>query len=946
MLNELNTVEKQISTQSTLILLMTRREISWLTSSLETFAEVLPVDDFQQVAKTLNNIRCDLLIIDTETFEDEALGIVRELKRNFPNFPVGVLSERFASSIESLVTAGADLVLTSDLVVQEIHQQLQILLRQNTYRQRIVSRNEKIDMVSSLPTLLRDFHDTKQILLQGVKIIINLLNLSAVTIVLNDEHFYTSSTVKKPLMTANLLSDNVDLNDENHPIRWSVQNRRVQVYDDISLNPHFALSEGVDKAGSAIIVPFTYPGNQPGALAFFLPRTVSVSNQEIFIYEQFVLQLESVLLRAYQNELQTRQLSFSKRLVDTWNVFAKSQNFDEALHLLGSTLSDVSGVNRVLIYCQNPQTGEALLLDSRSDNRITDLDRVDLKRILQDFQNGLKTTAQASLLNLQDVNAKQARLLTNLFATNRFVLLPIVVSNDTLGLVMLAINRDHPLDELDIYLFENIAQIAIRALQSITLRNIAVRSQTELMSIISSIREGIFYVDENQTVTFCNPQFTELTSVAVGEWINQDVDGLLRTIASASRSPHAIYDELQTARRQMTLSDGDHDYPIVMVSPAHQDIELSIEFIRVEQKLGRPTWMGVIHQDQQSRTGSTSALESLVQHMRTAQSNLRSDIDAFEEKHGHYSHNNRVELLEKIRNSATIANTSWEQFDNSYTEYFAKAYSRAESINGNGVPSETAPTQLLDGNEHSDLLESVSGSEQIENSTLNRAVPSVMLIEGKSVLSLRLKTLLEAENFKIYRYQTNETASFNLKVASPDLIILDLNLADENSFTLCQRLRTQMSVPILMIADHANAQTKIHCIQVGANDLLTASTPDKDVLGTLRTILSHTFDPSGPNEIRVGDLFVDFYHRTVFLRNEPIDLSPIQYNVLDCLVRNRGKTVTHKQLLTEVWGPGYENESQYLWVSISRLRKKLELTPNSPRYIRTQSGVGYYFAES
>lgn len=91
---------------------------------------------------------------------------------------------------------------------------------------------------------------------------------------------------------------------------------------------------------------------------------------------------------------------------------------------------------------------------------------------------------------------------------------------------------------------------------------------------------------------------------------------------------------------------------------------------------------------------------------------------------------------------------------------------------------------------------------------------------------------------------------------------------------------------------------------------------------------------------------MDLARRAVFYNSVPIELTRIEYDILYALIVNRGHTLTHKQLLTQVWGPEYQDESQYLWVAISRLRKKLEPTADSPRFIRTQSGVGYYFASS
>ena len=104
--------------------------------------------------------------------------------------------------------------------------------------------------------------------------------------------------------------------------------------------------------------------------------------------------------------------------------------------------------------------------------------------------------------------------------------------------------------------------------------------------------------------------------------------------------------------------------------------------------------------------------------------------------------------------------------------------------------------------------------------------------------------------------------------------------------------------------------------------------------------------PPTTEPLDLGDLYIDFARREVFLLNKPIELTRIEYDLLHTLAVNQGQVLTHKQLLEKVWGPEYQAETQYLWVNVSRLRKKLEPTVDSPRYIHTQPGVGYVFRPS
>jgi two-component system KDP operon response regulator KdpE len=133
---------------------------------------------------------------------------------------------------------------------------------------------------------------------------------------------------------------------------------------------------------------------------------------------------------------------------------------------------------------------------------------------------------------------------------------------------------------------------------------------------------------------------------------------------------------------------------------------------------------------------------------------------------------------------------------------------------------------------------------------------------------------------------------------------------------------------------------------VGADDYLARPISTEEMMARLNTIFKRLYLQERTREpVQIGDLYIDFARREVFLNGKAIELTRIEYDLLHILATNRGQVLTHKQLLEKVWGPEYENETQYLWVNISRLRKKLEPANDSPRYIQNQLGIGYMFSE-
>jgi DNA-binding response OmpR family regulator len=170
-------------------------------------------------------------------------------------------------------------------------------------------------------------------------------------------------------------------------------------------------------------------------------------------------------------------------------------------------------------------------------------------------------------------------------------------------------------------------------------------------------------------------------------------------------------------------------------------------------------------------------------------------------------------------------------------------------------------------------------------------------------------------------------------------------LRDANSLDICERIRKRTPVPIIMIADEPSEAEKVRSFELGADEYIARPMSNDEAMARVNGILKRrtrveevTLEP-----LDLGDLYIDFARREVFLSNLPLELTRIEYDLLHTLAINEGHVLTHKQLLEKVWGPEYQGETQYLWVNVSRLRKKLEPSPDSPRYIHTQQGVGYEF---
>jgi DNA-binding response OmpR family regulator/signal transduction histidine kinase len=257
----------------------------------------------------------------------------------------------------------------------------------------------------------------------------------------------------------------------------------------------------------------------------------------------------------------------------------------------------------------------------------------------------------------------------------------------------------------------------------------------------------------------------------------------------------------------------------------------------------------------------------------------------------------------------------------------------------------TLPARAAEPVEASPLPETRSTGYSVQK----RQPKTIMVIEGKSTLVGMLRTRLEAQGYETLVYRSGEDALRDLNAVRLDLIVLDVNLPDANSLDICDRMRKRTEVPIIMLADEASEAEEVRALkQFGADAFITRPISEERLLARVDVILKRVVDlPTRTREpLDLGDLVIDFARREVYLNNRPIELTRIEYDLLNALALNENQVLTHKQLLDKVWGPEYQAETQYLWVNVSRLRKKLEPTPDSPRYIYTQQGVGYVFRRS
>ncbi len=215
-----------------------------------------------------------------------------------------------------------------------------------------------------------------------------------------------------------------------------------------------------------------------------------------------------------------------------------------------------------------------------------------------------------------------------------------------------------------------------------------------------------------------------------------------------------------------------------------------------------------------------------------------------------------------------------------------------------------------------------------------------LIIDDELQIRRLLRIMLEAQGYQVCEAQTGQEGLIQAAQCRPDFILLDLGLPDLDGQTVLKRLREWSSVPVVVLSVRDREEDKVAVLDAGADDYVTKPFAANELLARIRAAQRHAHGADAP-VFRSGPLEVDLARRLVTLGGQPVKLTATEYSLLALFVRNAGRVLTHRQLLTEVWGPNAAGHNLYLRVYMAHLRDKLEPDPGKPSLFITEAGIGY-----
>jgi len=225
-------------------------------------------------------------------------------------------------------------------------------------------------------------------------------------------------------------------------------------------------------------------------------------------------------------------------------------------------------------------------------------------------------------------------------------------------------------------------------------------------------------------------------------------------------------------------------------------------------------------------------------------------------------------------------------------------------------------------------------------------VTKVVVIDDEDAICRALRVNLAARDYDVETASNGVTGLAAIARARPDVVILDLGLPDMDGSEVIAGVRGWTNTPIIVLSARDNEAAKVHALDAGADDYVTKPFGMDELLARLRAAVRRGAGAADEPVVSTDAFSVDLAAtRVTGADGSDVRMTPTEWHVLEILVRNRGRLVTQRQLLQEVWGPAYETESNYLRVYMAQLRRKLEPDPSRPRYLLTEPGMGYRFAD-
>lgn len=652
------------------MLLLSANGATNLVSALSP--EAYQIDQFAdpgEAMESLHKAEYDVVVLDDAVVGDETTRMVREIRRRFPLTPVMVLSESKDNVYQTdLMEAGATDFLTDNLLTDELHRRMRLVMQQRRQNRALARRNSNLQALSTLSRRLHTATDPKSLIAETIDLTCRTFKLYGMAIVMNEGdtlHLYAG----RENVTRSTLHDSSIRAHRYDPFRRVIQSGFVQTFANISADEYFTAIPVLPKAESTIVVPLTYPEYTYGVIAVFGSPNQPVNQDDLIIFELFASQFTTALQNARHYEDQENRVKASAHLLKAWQRLITLNTADDVAANLSELVEDVPSVGQVLVWLHEDELDESIVVSASQDELVDifrDLhEKGQIERIYEELDDHLQVTLQ--------LGRGQKDSLGPLYRSMRaqqLMLFPITDSARLVGGVLVSSANNAAFSIEDANLLKSLAHAAGQALVRNTLTTVMGEKGGRLEAILRSIYEGIFFVDNTGQVAFSNTQFTELTGVNPSDVLNKSPEKLLKRLADQAEDPERMQVQLGEAVDAI-LHEREENYMIVEMTLRNPDREIHIEFSQIISTLNNEYlgWIGIIRDNTRFKSmfsAQMSLLDILTEQIRMPHAELRGLVTTLIEQHSRLSNRERTRFLRQVEKNVENVGQLWENFLDMY----------------------------------------------------------------------------------------------------------------------------------------------------------------------------------------------------------------------------------------------------------------------------------------
>jgi|GEM_PF-362467 len=675
---------------NTHFLVISPRGFEWINSLREMVDDVHLASNPEECDKVLATQKLDIIIYDDTAFDVPAKDVIEDFRLQKPRALFAVISDNLPVDYYSeLIASGAADAMSASLATEMMLQRISALVRQQQNNKEQAFRTRKLHAINLLSQKLHNAEHPTLMIVDAIELICSYFDVYGVAVTIDNGDHYHLYAGTRDINNRRRLYETKAAMDTDDPLRQVILSKMSIVFPDISLHPHFTPIPVIQNPRSTVVVPVKHGAQVIGSLAFFSDGA-PYSSADVAMFELLANNFGTAfhnISHYHWREIDAQSMRYVlKAWPDLNGVYTKQEIATivhdyileiETVKTVGIWLFPQSEIQESILYSGLPDFQDALK-DLHEKNQ--------LAAIQKEFEGGLQP------LTFHKRMAQMDALMTlyDLLGTSQITIVPIA-GNSFEGMMLLTSHVSQGIAATDFSLIENLTRVSANVLERNTLiesiqeERIKLQEQTgRVEGVLRSIDEGIFFVDDDGQVVYCNPQFTELTDIIPSKVLNEPFTKLFDLLSAKVTDSPQVLEQLALASEQMQGEGTEEAYPIVELGDA-PDESIIVEFMRVDMESERSGWIGVI-QSKETTTISdapltqNALLQNMLEDMSLPLIDLNNTTMMLPQQYDMLSPHNFEHLLQRLENQVQDVQSMWANFVQIYKGETAGIKIRATTV--------------------------------------------------------------------------------------------------------------------------------------------------------------------------------------------------------------------------------------------------------------------------